>query len=171
MLFLYYQAWHFFFKKTIMQGWYYVESLTGQRHDRVQTESQELQPWSAISTLLGLVSTVQQASNEVISWSRAHPCPLYADGDDLRWNSNPNLCRLANATGKTRDKGQQEKSRISSRWSDKENVNRRNCLAEKPRSNHVKSEQHVGSEKTYGPQNAWQSFQFPSKGLSSCWPR
>ena len=23
-----------------MQGWYYVESLTGQRHDRVQTESQ-----------------------------------------------------------------------------------------------------------------------------------
>ena len=24
----------------MMQGWYYVESLTGQRHDRVQTESQ-----------------------------------------------------------------------------------------------------------------------------------
>ena len=23
-----------------MQGWYYVESLTGQQHDRVQTESQ-----------------------------------------------------------------------------------------------------------------------------------
>ena len=36
---------------------YHVESLTGQRHDRVQTESQELQPWTAVSTLLGLVST------------------------------------------------------------------------------------------------------------------
>ena len=23
-----------------MQGWYYVESLTGRRHDRVQAESQ-----------------------------------------------------------------------------------------------------------------------------------
>ena len=26
---------------TMMQGWYYVESLIGQQHDRVQTESQE----------------------------------------------------------------------------------------------------------------------------------
>ena len=34
-----------------------VKSLTGQRHDRVQTESQQLQPWTAVSTLLGLVST------------------------------------------------------------------------------------------------------------------
>ena len=28
---------------NMMQGWHYVESLTGQRHVRVQTESQELQ--------------------------------------------------------------------------------------------------------------------------------
>ena len=35
-----------------------VESLTGQRHDRVQTESHELQPCTGVSTLLGLVSTV-----------------------------------------------------------------------------------------------------------------
>ena len=35
-----------------------VKSLTGQRHYRVQTESQQLQPWTAISTLLGLVNTV-----------------------------------------------------------------------------------------------------------------
>ena len=34
--------------------------LTGQRHDRVQTESQELQPWKAVLTLLGLVSKVLQ---------------------------------------------------------------------------------------------------------------
>ena len=42
----------------MMQAWYYVESLTGQRGDGVQTESQELQPWTAVSNLLGLVSTV-----------------------------------------------------------------------------------------------------------------
>ena len=33
-------------------GWYYVESLTGQRYDRVQTESQELQPWTAVWAFL-----------------------------------------------------------------------------------------------------------------------
>ena len=40
----------------MMQGWYYVKNLTGQRHDRVQTESQQLQPWTAVSTLLGVAS-------------------------------------------------------------------------------------------------------------------
>ena len=45
----------------MMQGWYYVKSLTGQRHDRVQTESQQLQPWTAVSTLLGLET--QQGRN------------------------------------------------------------------------------------------------------------
>ena len=39
-----------------MQGWYCVKSLTGQRRDRVQTESQQLQPWTAVSTLLGFIS-------------------------------------------------------------------------------------------------------------------
>ena len=38
-----------------------IESSTGQRHDRVETETQELQPWTAVLTLLGLVSTVEQA--------------------------------------------------------------------------------------------------------------
>ena len=43
----------------MMQRWYYVESLTGQRHDRVQTESQELQPWKAVLTsVLSFVSMV-----------------------------------------------------------------------------------------------------------------
>ena len=56
------------------------------------------------------------ASNEVISWSTDHPHPLNTDGDDLRQietYSNAFFCRLANVTYKTRDKGQQEKSRIS----------------------------------------------------------
>ena len=32
----------------MMQGWYFVESSTGQRHDRVQTESQE---WSIVDSV------------------------------------------------------------------------------------------------------------------------
>ena len=44
----------------MMQGWYYIESLTGQRHDRVQTESKELQPWTARSSKLW--------SNQVVDW-------------------------------------------------------------------------------------------------------
>ena len=50
--------------------------------------------------------------------------PLNADGDDPRWNSNPNPCQLANVTCKTRDKGQLEKSRISCHCRDKETANR-----------------------------------------------
>ena len=111
-------------QKTMMQGWYYVENLTGQRHDRVQTERQELQPWTAVSTLLGLVCQHGVTSYEVINWSTDYPYPLNADGDDLRWNSNSNFCRLANVTCKARDKGQQEKSRISCRCHDKETADR-----------------------------------------------
>ena len=35
-----------------------LKSLTRQRHDRFQTESQQLQPWTAVSILLDLVSKV-----------------------------------------------------------------------------------------------------------------
>ena len=34
-----------------MRGWYYIEKWTGQQHDRVQTESQELQPRTAVPDL------------------------------------------------------------------------------------------------------------------------
>ena len=40
----------------MMEDWYFVESLTEQRHDRVQTEGEELQPRTAVLTLLSLVS-------------------------------------------------------------------------------------------------------------------
>jgi len=33
----------------------------GQQHDRVQTESQELQPWTAVSTLLDLAAKSKAA--------------------------------------------------------------------------------------------------------------
>ena len=68
------------------------------------------------------------ASNEVISWSTDHPYPLNGDGVDLRRNSNPNLCRLANmqnawqrTTGKIqtscccRDKKTVDKQKLSRR--------------------------------------------------------
>ena len=60
-----------------MQGWYYVESLTGQGHDRVQTENQELQPWAAVSILsVGSHQHGAVSSNDVISWATDHPYPL-----------------------------------------------------------------------------------------------
>ena len=99
-----------------MQGWYYagyyVESLTGQRYDKDQTESQRV---ATVDSCFDLVGSRQHgvAGNEIICWSTDHPYPLNAHGDDLRWNSNPNFCRLANVTCKTRDKGQQEKFKNS----------------------------------------------------------
>ena len=50
-----------------MHGWYYVASLTGQRHDRVQTESQI----ATVDSCLDLVGSLQHgvASCEVFSWS------------------------------------------------------------------------------------------------------
>ena len=116
-----------------MQGWYCVESLTGQRHDRVQTERQELQPWTAVSTLLGLVSKVQQVGKLSADRLIIH-YPLNADDDDLRWNSNPNRCQLAIVICKTRDKGQLEKSRISCCCRDKETADRRQKLSRRKMS-------------------------------------
>ena len=43
-----------------------MKSLTGQRHDRVQTESQQLQPWTAVSTLLGLVKSKQLSTVAIV---------------------------------------------------------------------------------------------------------
>ena len=79
---------------------------------------------ATVDSCFDLVGSRQHvvASNDVISWSAHHP--LNADGDDLRWNSNPNFCRLANVTCKTRDKGQQEKTRISCHCRHKETADR-----------------------------------------------
>ena len=51
----------------MMQGWCCVESLTGQRHDRVQTESQI----ATVDSCFDLVGSLQHgaASCEVFSWS------------------------------------------------------------------------------------------------------
>ena len=51
----------------MMQGWYYVESLTGQRHGRVQTESQI----ATVDSCFDLVGSLQHgvASCEVFSCS------------------------------------------------------------------------------------------------------
>ena len=51
----------------MVRGWYYVESLTGQRHDRVQTGSQI----ATVDRCFDLVGSLQHgvASCEVFSWS------------------------------------------------------------------------------------------------------
>ena len=51
--------------ETMMQGWYYVESLTGQWHDRVQTESQI----ATVDSCFDLIGSLQHgvASCEVCS--------------------------------------------------------------------------------------------------------
>ena len=71
---------------------------------------------------LNLISV--QSRTYLIDWSNYHPWK--AHGDDLRWKSNPNICRLANVTCKTRDEGQhtEEKSRISCRCRDKKTADR-----------------------------------------------
>ena len=48
----------------MMQGWYYVESLTGQWHDRVQTESQIV----TMDSCFDLIGSLQHgvASCEVV---------------------------------------------------------------------------------------------------------
>ena len=120
-----------------MQGWYCAETLMRQRPDRVQTES------------FDLVGSDQQgvASYEVIGWSTDHSYLLNADGNDLRWNSNPNLCQLANVTAWHRKNPEYlVVAAIRKLRTDK------NCPAE----NHgqtmlIKNEQHIGSEKTYSP--------------------
>ena len=90
-----------------MQGWYCVESLTGQRHDRVQTESQI----ATVDSCFDLVRSLQHsvASCEVFScsteYSQTHYMQMVMTSDETQ---NPNLCQLANVTSKTRDKGQQE---------------------------------------------------------------
>ena len=74
-------------KKAMMQGWSHVKSLTEQRHDRIQTESQEI---ATADSYLDLVESRQHgvASDDVISWTTDHPYSLNADGNDIRWNSN-----------------------------------------------------------------------------------
>ena len=52
---------------AMMQGWYYVGSLMGQRHDRVQTESQIATVDSCFDLVGSLLHGV--ASCEVFSWS------------------------------------------------------------------------------------------------------
>ena len=59
-------------------------------------------------------------------------------------------------TCKTRDKGHQEKSRISC-CRDKEAADRQKLSRRKIMANHVKNEQHIGAKKTYDSKNNEQS--------------
>ena len=110
-----------------MQGWYYVESLTGQRHDRVQTAKPRI---ATVDSCFDLVGSCQHGVASYMKYLAGRLISIYSHF--RRWNSNPNFCQLADVTCKTRDKGQQEKSRISCRCRDKETADRQTV----PRENH-----------------------------------
>ena len=85
---------------TMMQGWYYVESLTGQRHDRVQTESQI----ATVDSCFDLVGPLQHgvASCKVFSWStdihKPTICRWWWPQMKLKSKSLPiSQCRMQNA--------------------------------------------------------------------------
>ena len=139
-----------------MQGWYYVESLKGQRHVRVQTESQIATP---VDSCFDLVESLQHgvASCEVFSWSiDIHKPAIY------RWwwpqmkllsKSLPiGQCHMQNASVR-RDNRKNLEYRVLAAIRKLRTDTNRQCPAGKSWSSHVKNEQHIGPEKIYGPQN------------------
>ena len=115
----------------MMQGLYYVESLTGQRHDRIQTESQI----ATVDSCLDLVGSLQHgvASCEVFSWSDIHKptiCRWWWPQMKLKSKSLPiGQCHMQNAW-----QGAIGKSRISCRCrgmetADRHKLSRRKIMA------------------------------------------
>ena len=88
------------------------ERSTGHRHDWAQTDGQELQPWRAVSTLLSLVCTVTQ-----MWWPQIE----FKSKFSADWP-------MSHAR---RDKGQQEKSRISRCCHNKETADRQKVVLQK----------------------------------------
>ena len=107
----------------------YEESLTGQRHDRVQTESQ-------IATVDSCFDLVGSRQHGVASYMKLSIYSLNADDDDLRGTQIQIFANWPMSHAKTRDKGQQEKSRISCRCRDKETADRHKLSR---RKNHGKT--------------------------------
>ena len=97
-------------------------TLKGQRHDRVQTESQELQLWRAVSTCW--FSSARCSSNRKLSNSTGWVTDrlLNPNGNDLRWNSNPNFAGWS--MPQTRTPKQWAKSRMSCRCRGRERADR-----------------------------------------------
>ena len=133
-----------------MQDWYYVESLTGQRHDRVQTESQI----ATVNSCFDLFGSLQHCVASCSKYSAVRLIftnPLYADGDDLRWNSNQIFANwpMSHTKRVTRDNRKSPEYRVVAAI--RKLRTDTNCPAGKSWPNHVKNEQHIGSEKTHGP--------------------
>ena len=134
----------------MMQSWYYVESLTGQRHDRVQTESQELQPWTAVSTLLGLVSAVWQVKKKSLDIAKCWwwwPQMKFESKCFAGWP----VSHAKRATKYNQRKNPEYHVVVAIRPRD---CGQTRTVPQKiSRPNHVKNEQHIGSKKTYSPKN------------------
>ena len=141
----------------MMQGWYYVESLTGQRHDRVQTESQI----ATVDSCFDLVGSLQHgvASCEVFSWStdihKPTVCKWWWPQMKLKSKSLP--MSHANRMTKNNKKSLEYRFVASTRkmWTDT------NCPEGKSWPNHIKNEQHCPMSRALHVTLAnWQRFGF-----------
>ena len=133
----------------MMQGWYYEESLTGQRHNRVQTESQI----ATVDSCFDLVARCSKLwSIQLVDWySQAHYMQMVMTSDETQIIAN---WPMSHAKRMTRDNRKNPQYRVVSAM--RKLRTDTSCPAEISWPNHVKNEQHIGSEKTYGPQNTEQ---------------
>ena len=132
----------------------FVETLTGQRHDRVQTESRI----ATVDSCFDLVGSLQHgvASCEVFSWStdihKTHYMQMVTS-DETQVQIFANW-PMSHAKLVTRDNRKNPENRVVAAI--RKLRTDTNCPAGKSWPNHVKNEQQIGSAKTYGPQNTEQ---------------
>ena len=125
------------YSETVLrkQGWYYVESLTGQRHDRSPNwkpncnRGQLFRPWWVSSARCSKLWSIQ-----LVDWySQTHYMQMVMTSDETQIQILANW-PMSHAKRVTREtKGQQEKSRILCRWketADRHKLSRRKIMAE-----------------------------------------
>ena len=136
----------------MMQGRYYVESLTGQRHSpnwKPNCNRRHLfWPFWVSSARWSKLWSIQ-----LVDWySQTHCMQMVMTSDETQIQTFANW-PMSHAKRVTRDNRKNPEYRVVAAirklWTDT------NCPAGKSWPNHVKNEQHIGSEKTYGPQKYW----------------
>ena len=140
-----------------MQGWYYVESLTGQRHDRVQSESQI----ATMDSCFDLVGSLQHgvASCEVFSWStdihKTHYMQMVMTSDETQIQIFANW-PMSHAKRVTRDKRKNSEYRVAAAI--RKLRTDTNCPAGESWPNHVKNERLLWPKNEFHAN--WFSLQF-----------
>ena len=122
-----------------MQGWYYVESLTGQRHDRVQTESQI----ATVDSCFDLVGSRPAArcsklwSIQLVDWySQTHYVQMVMTPDETQIQILANW-PMSHAKRVTRDNSKNPEYRVVAAI--RKLRTDTNCPAGKSWPNHVKN--------------------------------